>query len=163
MASPSSSTSRLLRRQCRCRLSAHRNVVAAIGLAIEARRPEQEPLQDFLRNSGQADRNYVGGPFRVSRHANSVGEIICWVGATLAGLPASVAPGTALATRALRVLSMALGCYGIVFIMLSATARLEKKQAAAAASKWPVLRADGELDSYDDYVARSGKLLPKLW
>lgn len=140
------------------------NVVAAIGLAIEALADQSKSLFKIsLRNSGQADRNYVGGPFRFSRHANYLGEIIFWVGATLAGLPAIVAPGTALATRALRLLSMALGCYGIVFIMLSATARLEKKQAAAAASKWPVLRADGELDSYDDYVARSGKLLPKFW
>ena len=46
--------------------------------------------------------------------------------------------------------------------MLSATKRLEGRQAESAPSVWPVLMADGELDSYEKYVARTSKLVPFL-
>ena len=70
-------------------------------------------------------------------------RIVFWVGATLAGLPSLLAPELSLLTRLLRALSMGLGLSGIVFIMLSATKRLEKKQAERAPSTWPVLKKDG--------------------
>ena len=40
--------------------------------------------------------------------------------------------------------------------------RLEGRQAESAPSVWPVLMADGELDSYEKYVARTSKLVPFL-
>jgi hypothetical protein len=70
-------------------------------------------------------------------------RIVFWVGATLAGLPSLLAPELSLLTRLLRALSMGFGLSGIVFIMLSATKRLEKKQAERAPSTWPVLKKDG--------------------
>ena len=135
-------------------------VVAAVGLLIETVADQSKSLFKIqLRASGEADRPYTGGVWAYSRHANYLGEILFWVGATVAGVPSVLAPGLSLLTRLLRTVSMGLGLSGIVFIMLSATKRLEKKQADSAASVWPVLR-DGELDSYEAYVARSGKLLP---
>jgi len=46
--------------------------------------------------------------------------------------------------------------------MLSATKRLEGKQAANAPTSWPVIAKDGAVDSYTKYTARSFSLLPGL-
>ena len=137
---------------------------AAFGLLLEAVADHTKSLFKIqLRKSGAADRPPTGGVWAFSRHANYLGEIIFWVGATVAGLPSLLVPDLALLTRFLRALSMGLGLSGIVFIMISATNRLEQKQAERAPSTWPVLKKDGTFDSYQDYVARSGKLLPKVF
>lgn len=138
-------------------------VAAAVGLLLEAVADHTKSMfKIHLRETGAADRPPTSGVWAYSRHANYLGEIVFWVGATLAGLPSLLAPGLSLLTRLLRALSMGFGLSGIVFIMLSATKRLEKKQAERAPSTWPVLKKDGAFDSYADYVGRSGKLLPKL-
>jgi steroid 5-alpha reductase family enzyme len=138
--------------------------VAAAGLLVEAVADLQKSLFKIsLRASGAADRPYTGGLYSRWRHANYAGEVLFWFGSTLAGLPALAAPGLSVASRAGRLVTSALGLFGICFIMLSATARLERKQAANAATLWPVLLADGELDSFSKYRERSGELLPKLF
>ena len=138
--------------------------VAAFGLVVETVADHSKSMFKIaLRKSGAADRPPTSGVWALSRHANYFGEIVFWIGATVAGLPSLLAPGLSPLIRLLRATSMGLGLSGIVFIMLSATTRLEKKQAERAPSKWPVLKADGTFDSYEDYVSRSGRLFPKLF
>ena len=137
--------------------------IAAAGLLLEAVADQQKSLFKIsLRASGQADRPPTGGAFAVSRHPNYLGEIVFWAGSFIAGLPSVASSGLPLYARGLRALSMGLGLWGILFIMTSATKRLEAKQEANAASVWPVIGADGELDSYSKYVARTGALMPRL-
>ena len=93
------------------------------------------------------------------RHPNYLGEILFWTGSFLMGAPALVRGP--LWVCGARAVSGLLGLSGIVFIMLSATKRLEARQAAAAPTFWPVLRGD-ELDSYQRYVERTGSLLPSF-
>ena len=138
-------------------------VVAAVGLVLEAVADQQKSLFKIaLRTAGAADRPFTGGVYAFSRHANYLGEIVFWVGVTMVGLPALLAPGVRWYARIARAISMVLGLIGIVFIMTSATKRLEGKQATNAATVWPVLGKDGELDSYKKYVERSGALVPRF-
>lgn len=133
--------------------------IAAAGLAIEAVADQQKSLFKIgLRASGAADRPYTGGLYSYSRHPNYAGEVLFWAGSFITGAPAIVAPGLTLLTRLGRGLASGLGLAGIVFIMTSATRRLEGKQAAAAASTWPTLAPDGEPDSWAKYVARTHEL-----
>ena len=137
--------------------------LALFGLVVEAVADHTKSLfKIHLRKTGQADRPITSGVWARTRHANYFGEIVFWCGATLAGLPSLLSPGSTLLTKGLRAISMGLGLSGIVFIMLSATKRLEGKQAERAATVWPVLTKDGGLDSYEAYVQRSGALFPKL-
>ena len=138
-------------------------VVAFIGLLVETAADHTKSLFKIsLRRTGQADRPFTGGLYRYSRHANYLGEIVFWAGSLVAGLPSLIAPGAPLITRATRAVTMLLGLLGIVSIMLAATKRLEGKQKANAATIWPVIGPDGELDSYTKYVARSGALFPRF-
>lgn len=144
-------------------VSAASGVLAAAGLVIEAVADQQKSMFKIaLRQSGAADRLYTGGLYAYLRHANYAGEVLFWAGSFGMGLPALFMPGMPLWARGLRLVCSGLGLAGIVFIMTSATKRLEGKQAEASPSVWPVLRADGELDSYEAYTARTIKLLPGL-
>lgn len=80
------------------------------------------------------------------------------MGSFVAGLPALVAGGVPLYVRALRALASGLGLAGILFIMLSATKRLEGRQADA-------YRKVGGVPSkyYDAYYEGSNALVPKLF
>lgn len=75
-----------------------------------------------------------------------------WSGSFLAGLPALAAPGVSLVVKALRAIASGLGLAGIYFIMLSATKRLETRQAEQHRPS----------AYYDKYFLSSGALLPKL-
>jgi steroid 5-alpha reductase family enzyme len=116
--------------------------VAAFGLLFEAVADQQKSLFKMAcRAAGKDDELYTGGLYARSRHANYFGEIVFWAGSFVAGLPALFAAGLPLVSRALRLVASGLGLYGIVFIMLSATKRLEGRQAAkhrpsAAFDKW---------------------------
>ena len=141
--------------------------VAAAGLAIEAVADQMKSFDKMrLKAQGAAPRLYTGGLYAISRHANYLGEIVFWVGSFMMGAPAllvGAGAGWGAAAIALgRIAASGLGLAGIVFIMLSATKRLEGRQAESAPSVWPVLMADGELDSYEKYVARTSKLVPFL-
>ena len=127
-------------------------VLAAIGLVYEAVADQQKSLFKMkLRAEGKPDELFTGGLYASSRHANYFGEITFWVGSFIAGLPALVMPGMPLTTL-LRIICSGLGLSGIVFIMLSATKRLEAKQA----EKYRPSAA------FDEYFLSSNALLPKL-
>ena len=79
------------------------------------------------------------------------GELVFWTGSLLAGLPA-VYGAEGLLTVAVRTVCSGLGLLGIYFIMLSATKRLEGKQA----EKYRPSAA------YDDYFMSSNALMPRL-
>ena len=139
--------------------------VAAAGLAIEAVADQMKSFDKMrLKAQGAAPRLYTGGLYAISRHANYLGEIVFWVGSFMMGAPALLVGaglGWGAAAIALgRCVASGLGLAGIVFIMLSATKRLEGRQAESAPSVWPVLMADGELDSYEKYVARTSSSSP---
>jgi len=82
-----------------------------------------------LRAAGRPDELYVGGLYASSRHANYFGEMVFWAGSFVAGLPAVVSGAVPLYVRLLRGIASGLGLAGIFFIMLSATKRLEGRQA----------------------------------
>eukprot|EP00310_Coccolithus_braarudii_P016422 CAMPEP_0183342184 /NCGR_PEP_ID=MMETSP0164_2-20130417/8338_1 /TAXON_ID=221442 /ORGANISM="Coccolithus pelagicus ssp braarudi, Strain PLY182g" /LENGTH=323 /DNA_ID=CAMNT_0025512697 /DNA_START=286 /DNA_END=1260 /DNA_ORIENTATION=- len=127
--------------------------LAAVGLVYEAVADQQKSLFKIgLRAAGKPDELYTGGVYGASRHANYMGEIAFWVGSFVAGLPAVLAAGLPLHVRALRAVASGLGLAGIVFIMTSATKRLEGRQA----DKW------GSTNAYQTYVQTSNSLLPKL-
>jgi len=134
-------------------LSAVGCAVAAFGLLFEAVADQQKSLFKMAgRAADKPDELYTGGLFARSRHANYFGEIVFWVGSFIAGLPAIFAPALALSTRALRVVASGLGLYGIVFIMLSATKRLEMRQA----------QKHRPSAAFDAYYTSSNALLPRL-
>jgi len=134
-------------------LSAIGSAVAALGLVYEAVADQQKSLFKMaLRRAGREDELYVGGLFASSRHANYFGELVFWTGSFVAGFPALVAAGMPLGVRLLRALASGLGLAGIFFIMLSATARLESKQAQRCRPS----------AAYDKYFMSSNTLLPKL-
>ena len=135
---------------------------AAAGLLIESVADLQKSLSKIaLRKSGAASRLCTTGLYARCRHPNYAGEILFWVGSFTMGVPA-ILSAPSLPAGLLRAACSGLGLAGIVFIMLSATKRLEGRQAEAAPTVWPVLLPNGELDSYAKYTARSGKLMPKL-
>lgn len=134
-------------------VSAVGSALAAVGLLVEAVADQQKSLFKMkLRADGKDDELYMGGVYAKSRHANYAGEVLFWMGSFVAGLPAISVPGVTLLTRAARFVASGLGLAGIVFIMLSATKRLEGKQAEKyGSSAW-----------YTQYVGSSGSLVPKL-
>lgn len=134
-------------------ISAGGSALAAVGLAIETIADQQKSLFKMkLRAEEKPDELYMGGLYAVSRHANYLGEIVFWLGSFVAGLPSLAAAGVPLLGRGLRLISSSLGLAGIVFIMLSATKRLEARQAEKhRPSAW-----------FDKYYLSSGALLPKL-
>ena len=94
----------------------------------------------------------MGGLYAKSRHANYFGEIVFWAGNFIAGAPAIAVPGVSPLGRLGRLIASGLGLMGIVFIMLSATKRLEGRQAEKhRPSAW-----------FDNYYMSSGALMPKL-
>ena len=115
---------------------------------------QSQPTWQSRRCPARARRR----PIRQMLYPHTAGEILFWLGSVVMGLPAiaSSSTWTALAARSVCAL---LGTSGIVFIMKSATARLEKRQEENAASVWPVIGADGEFDSYAKYVERTRPLL----
>ena len=130
------------------------SALAALGLVIEAVADQQKSLFKMaLRSEDKPDALYTGGLYAYSRHANYLGEIIFWLGSFVAGVPAVLAPGVAWYARALRAVASGLGLAGILFIMTSATKRLESRQAA----KWRPSAA------YDKHYLSSGALMPKLF
>ena len=127
--------------------------LATIGLVYEAVADQQKSLFKMaLRRDGKPDELYKGGLYASSRHANYLGEMVFWLGSFIAGVPAIFAPGVSLLSKALRAVSVSLGLAGIFFIMLSATKRLETRQA----EKYRPSAA------YDKYYMSTGALLPKL-
>jgi steroid 5-alpha reductase family enzyme len=144
-------------------LAATGAAVATCGLILEGVADLQKSLFKIqLRRSGAADRPCTGGVYTACRHPNYLGEMAFWTGSFLLGLPAILAQASSLPVwrTGLRVAYSGLGLTGIVFIMLSATKRLEARQAANAPTAWPVLTKSGEVDSYSKYVARSCSLVP---
>jgi len=134
-------------------------VLAALALAYEAIADLQKSLHKMsLRAANKPDELCTGGLYASSRHANYLGEVAFWVASFLTGLPAVFAAGVPLYARALRALSSGLGLAGIVFIMLSATKRLE----GVHAQKY---RKVGGIPTsrYDAYYASSNALMPKLF
>ena len=87
------------------------------------------------------------------RSANYLGEMVFWLGSFLAGLPAILVAGVPLHVRCLRAISSGLGLAGIFFIMLSATKRLEGRQAEKYRPS----------ASYDNYYMSTNALLPRLF
>jgi len=83
--------------------------------------------------------------------------MVFWFGSFVAGLPAIFTAAVPLFVRVLRAISSGLGLAGIFFIMLSATKRLEGKQAEK-------YRAVGGVPTkmYDDYYKNSNALVPKI-
>lgn len=127
--------------------------LAGFGLVYEAVADQQKSFFKMSRRaSGQPDELYTGGLFARSRHANYLGELLFWWGSFIAGAPALLAPGVPLLTRALHAAAAGLGLAGITFIMLSATRRLESRQA----EKYRPSAA------YDRYYRSSNALLPRL-
>ena len=128
-------------------------VLAAFGLIYEAVADQQKSLFKMkLRKEGRDDELYTGGLYASSRHANYFGEMAFWLGSFIAGVPALFAPGVSIAAGLLRLVCAGLGLTGIFFIMLSATKRLEGKQAAKhRPSAW-----------FDEYYINSNALVPKL-
>jgi steroid 5-alpha reductase family enzyme len=132
------------------------SALAFAGLAIEAIADQQKSLFKMaLRRDGKGDELYTGGVYAKSRHANYLGEMAFWLGSFIAGLPAIfVGVGVPLSVRLVRALNASLGLAGIMFIMLSATKRLEGKQAV----KYGTSGKEG----YERYCQSSGSLLPKF-
>jgi len=129
------------------------SVLAAIGLVYEAVADQQKSLFKMgLRADGKEDALFTSGVYSRSRHANYAGEILFWVGSFIAGAPAISAVGLSLATRASRTVCSALGLYGIIFIMLSATKRLEGRQQ----DKY------GATPEYEAYLESTNALFPKV-
>ena len=129
-------------------------VVAAVGLIYEAVADQQKSLFKMaLRADGLPDAQCTSGVYAASRHANYFGELVFWSGAFLAGVPAVLAASVPLYVRALRALCSGLGLAGIFFIMLSATKRLEARQADKYSAS----------AGFDEYMKNSNALLPKLW
>jgi hypothetical protein len=114
----------------------------------------QSPIEAarLAARRGQPGSGHPGGLYARSRHANYFGELVFWLGSFVAGLPAILAAGVPLLARARRATAASLGLAGIVFIMLSATKRLEGRQA----EKWRPSAA------YDKYYLSSNALVPKL-
>jgi steroid 5-alpha reductase family enzyme len=136
------------------RVSTGGAALAAVGLLYEAVADQQKSLHKIgLRADGKPDSLYTRGVYSNSRHANYAGEIAFWAGSFVAGAPAIFAAGAPLYVRALRALCSGLGLAGIVFIMLSATKRLEGRQA----DKW------GSTAEYKQYLDSSNSLFPKLF
>lgn len=137
--------------------------IATFGLLLEGVADFQKSLFKIgLRRSGAADRLYIGGVYAACRHPNYLGEMAFWIGSFLLGLPAILAqaPSLPIWRTGLRLIYSGMGLAGIIFIMLSATKRLEARQAANAPTAWPVLTKAGEVDSYAKYVSRSCSLVP---
>ena len=127
-------------------------LIAGVGLIYEAVADQQKSLYKMaLRKDGKPDALYTSGVYAQSRHANYFGELVFWTGSFLMGVPAVFAAGP-LYKLALRAVASGLGLAGIYFIMLSATKRLEGRQAESY----------GGTSAYEEYVKTSGKLLPKL-
>ena len=134
-------------------VSAAGSALAAVGLLYEAVADQQKSIfKAALRADGKPDALFTGGLYSTSRHPNYLGEMAFWLGSFVAGAPALVAPGVPLLSRALRLVASGLGLAGIFFIMLSATKRLEGKQA----QKWRPSAA------FDKYYLSTNALLPKL-
>lgn len=134
-------------------VSAAGAALAAVGFVYEAVADQQKSLFKMrLRAEGAPDALYTGGLYAASRHPNYAGEMAFWLGSFVAGMPALFAAGVPLYVRALRGVAGALGLAGIFFIMLSATKRLEARQA----EKWRPSAM------YDNYYLSSNPLLPKL-
>jgi steroid 5-alpha reductase family enzyme len=127
--------------------------LAALGVAGEALADLQKSLFKMrLRAEGRADAPCTAGLFSRSRHANYLGELAFWLGSFVAGAPALGAAGVPFAVAAARALAASLGLVGIFFIMLSATRRLDRRQAARY----------GSSPAYVEYCRQSHALVPKL-
>ena len=80
------------------------------------------------------------------------GELDFWTGSFVAGLPAIATGGVPIAVRVLRGACALLGLSGIYFIMLSATKRLEGRQAEKYRPS----------SKFDTYYKSTNALMPRL-
>ena len=120
---------------------------AWLGLVVEAA-ADAHKLVVKRRLAVRGDGTFAGPTtalYARCRHPNYLGEVLFWAGTFAAGAPAFGANAGAW-------LVGALGLWGIVSIMLAATARLDGNQR----EKY------GGQPAYDAWVAQSGALLPRL-
>jgi len=120
------------------------------GLIIEGVADQQK--FNFKAAPGNEGKWCEEGLFATSRHPNYLGEIMFWLGTSVAGFPSMAMASTTVASTVGIWVPPALGVLGITSLMIRVSGTLDQKQE----SKY------GENDEYKQYVERSGRLLPKL-
>ncbi|KAJ1461134.1 hypothetical protein M885DRAFT_507757 [Pelagophyceae sp. CCMP2097] len=121
---------------------------AYAGAAIEAVADQQKSMLKATAIATSAPGTFhgpSGGVYSKCRHPNYAGEVLFWFGLFLGGVPS-------FGWQVLPYVTGTLGLFGITSIMLSATKRLDAKQA----DKY------GGQPSFEVWKKKTGALLPKL-
>jgi len=85
-------------------------------------------VKSYVKAQKGSDTLVTVGPYRFFRHPNYTGEQILWTANTMLGFVAAASGGALWASAGWLGASL-LGWAGIIFVLASATANLEKKQA----------------------------------